>query len=84
MNKAVALFRSFFKSNAEYREFARRHTVLTGRKLPYGRGSDLFSVVVIDGKHQPCSFDDKPSVVEVDRSQVSCRKKWVKGCLNFG
>ena len=76
MNKAEALFRSFFNSKAEYRKFSIAHTVLTGRRLPYGKGSDLLSVVVIDNNHQPCSFDDKPSVVEVDFEWMDAKIYW--------
>ena len=76
MNKAETLFRSFFASKAEYRNFSIEHTVLTGRRLPYGKGSDLFSVVVIDNNHQPCSFDDKPSVVEVDFEWMDATIVW--------
>jgi len=78
MNRALTVFRAFFKSTYEYVKFKRTYRVLTGRTLPhnYFRGEEIYTLAVLGSNHQPCSFDDKPSTIEVDLMCESVSIYW--------
>ena len=78
MDRPTTIFRAFFKSTYEYVKFKRTYRVLTGRTLPhyYTKGEETYTLVVLDGWHKTCIFDDKPSIIVVDFMCMDVMIKW--------
>ncbi|MBK6787007.1 MAG: hypothetical protein IPG77_04915 [Betaproteobacteria bacterium] len=66
MQKAEALFRMFFKEDAEYRAFRRKHKVIIREFMPSDICSIQFILEVTNDEGRLWSFNDKPASVVID------------------